>query len=128
MTKRVLRADAVLDVALGLVLLSATWGGLYGALGLPHPEPELFTQVAGGLLVSFGYLLWIAPRETHLAYAVSLTAAFANALGAVVLFVWLVGGHVDGALLWALVPVLGAFAVLESRIAARSVAMLLPPD
>ena len=57
MTKRVLRADAILDVAPGLVLLAATWGGLFDALDLPHPEPELFTQVAGGLLLAFGYLL-----------------------------------------------------------------------
>ena len=128
MTTRVLRADAVLDVALGFVLLAATWGGLYDALDLPHPEPELFTQVAGGLLLAFGYLLWLAPRDVNLTQAVSLTAAFANALGAVVLIVWLVGGHVDGVLLWALVPVLAAFAALEARIASRSVAMLLPPD
>jgi hypothetical protein len=127
-TNRVLRADAVLDVALGFVLLAATWGGLYDALGLPHPEPELFTQVAGGLLLAFGYLLWIAPRETSLTQAVSLTAAFANGLGAVVLLVWLAGGYVDSVLLWALVPVLTAFAVLEARIASRSVALLLPPD
>jgi hypothetical protein len=127
-TTRVLRADAILDVALGFVLLAATWGGLYDALDLPHPEPELFTQVAGGLLLAFGYLLWIAPRDASLTQAVSFTAAFANALGTVVLLVWLAGGYVDGILLWALVPVLAAFAVLEARIASRSVPMLLPPD
>ena len=37
-----LRARALLDVALGVLLLAATWDGLYDALGLPLPRPELY--------------------------------------------------------------------------------------
>ena len=129
----VLRADAVLDVALGALLLLATWDALYDAVDLPRADPALYAQVAGGLLVAFGYLLWIAPRESHLTRGVAAAAAVANAAGAVILAAWLLVGELDvGALGTALLAVLAVFlalfAVAEALVASRSVAMLLPPD
>ena len=129
----VLRADAVLDLALGLVLLLATWDGLYAALDLPHAEPGFFAQLAGGLLVAFSYLLWIAPRDVRLSRAVSAAAAVANAAGVLLIAAWLALGelHVEGlgtVLLAAIAVVLALFAVLEGRIASRNVASLLIQD
>ena len=110
--RAVLRADAIFDLVVGVLLLSATWDGLFSALDLPHTEPELWMQVAGGLLVTFGYLLWIAPREPHLAHAVLGAAAFANGLAAVLLPLWILFGELDvGALGTALLFVLGKGAI-----------------
>ena len=131
--RTVLRADAIFDVLVGVLLLSATWDGLFAALDLPQAEPELWTNVAGGLLIAFGYLLWIAPREPHTTSAVAAAAAFANGLGALVLPLWLLFGDLDvGALgttlLLLVTAILAFFAVAEGYLASRSVAILLPPD
>ena len=128
-----LRADAILHLALGLVLLSSTWDALFDKLDLPRAEPEIFTQIAGGLLVAVGYLLWIAPRDVRLAYAVALTAAVANAAGALFVAAWLLFaelgiGRLGTTLLSFVAVIVTVFAALEARIAARSVAGLLPPD
>jgi hypothetical protein len=123
-----LRARALLDVALGLLLLAATWDGLYDALGLPLPRPELYAQIAGAALLGFAYLLWISPRNDNLTPAVALAAAIGNALSAVILLVWLVRGDVDGFLLWLFVPVCAVSATIEGAIASRRVAMLVPGD
>ena len=131
--RAVLRADAIFDLVVGVLLLSATWDGLFSALDLPHTEPELWMQVAGGLLVTFGYLLWIAPREPHLAHAVLGAAAFANGLAAVLLPLWILFGELDvgalgTALLVAVSALLAFFAIVQGYLASRNVAILLPPD
>ncbi len=79
-------------------------------------------------MLALSYLLWIAPRSARLTHAVALAVAFADALAAIVLLAWLLRGDVDGALLWALVPLSAAAAVVEGVIASRSVAMLVPGD
>jgi hypothetical protein len=122
------RARAVLDLALGVLLLGATWDALYDALDLPLPRPELYAQLAGTALIAFAYLLWIAPRNDNLLRAVALAAAIGNALATVVLLVWLVRGDVDGVLLWLFVPICAVSAVIEATVASRSVAMLVPGD
>ena len=131
---RVLRAHALFAAALGVLLVTSTWEGLFNALDLPRGEPELFAQVAGALFLAFGYLLWIAPRDVRLTHAVAAAAAFASGFGAIVVAAWLVAGDLPGvgdagkAALAALAAVLAAFAVVEAMIASRNVAMLLPPD
>jgi hypothetical protein len=127
-TRLALRANAAFGLLLGLVLLAATWDGLFDALRLPHPEPEVYAQLAGALLAAFAYLLWIAPRDTRLTQGVAAAMAIANGLAAAVLFVWLLNGSVEGALLWLLVPLLSMFALAEAWIASRSAAMLMPGD
>ena len=129
----VVRANSLFDLALGALLLSSSWEGLFAALDLPSGEPELWTHVAGALLVGFAYLLWIAPREPHLANGVVGAAALANGLGAIVIPVWLVFGELrtgglGTALLLAAAIALAAFAAAEAFLASRSVAILLPPD
>ncbi len=133
MRDRVLRADALVDIVLGLVLLLAPWDGLYRTLDLPRPEPELFAQLAGALLVAFAYLLWLAPRDETLTLVVAAAAALANATAVVLVGGWLVAGDLDvggrGTTLLASVAVLVAlFAALEAAIASRRIAILLPPD
>ena len=129
----VLRTDAVLYAGVGVLLLAASWDGLFGALDLPHPQPALWTQLAGALLVALGYLFWISPRDVRLAHAIALAGAVANGLGTVILVAWLVFGELDvGGLGTTLLSLTAAacavFAVAEGRIASRSVAMLMPPD
>ena len=129
----ILRADAIFDFAVGLLLLLSPWKALFDALDLPHAEPELFVQVAGGLLVAFAYLLWLGPRDEALAQVVSAPAALANAAGAVVLAGWLLVGDLDtGALgttlLTLTTALLAFFAVAEARIASTRVNVLLIRD
>ena len=122
---RVFRADAVFDAVVGVLLLSATWDGLYAALDLPHATPELLVQLAGVLLVGFAYLLWFAPEGRELGRRVAVAAALANGASVVVLVVWLVNGELGigtlGKTLLALVAAaLALFAVLEALIAVRT--------
>lgn len=131
--RTVLRADAILYALFGVLLLAASWEALFDALDLPHPQPALWTQIAGTLLLALAYLLWISPRDVRLAHAVALAAAFANAVAAVVVVAWLAFGELDvGALGTALLALIAlacaAFAIAEGMIASRSVAMLMPQD
>jgi hypothetical protein len=123
-----LRADAVLLVAVALLLLASTWTELYETLDLPVADPELYAQLAGAVMLAVAYLLWIAPRDVRLTQAVAASASLGNGLSAAILLVWLATDNADGVLLWAFVPVLAAFSAVEAWIAARNVAMLLPPD
>jgi hypothetical protein len=123
-----LRSDSLLLFLVSMLLLASTWTALYDALGLPLPEPELYAQLAGAVMLAVAYLLWIAPRDVRLTQAVAASAALGNALSAAILLVWLGTDRVDSVLLWLFVPVLAAFAAVEAWIAARSVAVLLPPD
>jgi hypothetical protein len=123
-----LRGDAVLLFAVALLLLAATWTELYETLDLPVADPELYAQLAGAVMLAVAYLLWIAPRDVRLTQAVAASASLGNGLSAAILLVWLATDNVDGVLLWAFVPVLAAFSAVEAWIAARNVAMLLPPD
>jgi hypothetical protein len=87
---RVLRLDAVLTAAFGVLLILGTWDGLYEALDLPHLGPALLTQLGGAGLLGLAYLLWIANRNLEMARAISLTAAVVNALSAVIIAAWLI--------------------------------------
>ena len=92
---QVLRIDAVIDLGLGLLLLSGTWNGLYDALDLPKAEPALLAQIGGALLIAFAYLLWVAPAGTDTSRRVAEAAAIANGLGAAVILAWLVFTDLD---------------------------------
>lgn len=88
----VMRADALFDLLLGGLLFVATWNGLYDLLRLPIAQPEVFTQAAGAVLIGFAYILSQAPDEPALLRPIAIGAAIANALGAFVVFVWIVTG------------------------------------
>jgi hypothetical protein len=121
--RQVLRANAVFDFAVGLLLLTGTWDGLWDALDLPQGQPALFVQVGGAALLGLAYLLWQSADQPSLRARVSHAAAGADGLAAVIVLVWLVTGelpdYVDAfgtILLIALVVVLGVFAVLKAGI------------
>jgi hypothetical protein len=122
--RQVLQANAVFDLAAGLLLLTGTWDGLWDALDLPQAQPALFVQVGGAALLGWAYVLWRAADEPPLRAPVALAAAVADGLGALVVVIWLVTGELPNdvdalgtILLIALVVVLGAFAVLKARVA-----------
>src|SRR5919201_6647900 len=56
--KAVIRADAVFEVALGIVLLV---GAAADGLAFPHPVGRVAVAVCGGTLVLLGAVLWRAP-------------------------------------------------------------------
>jgi hypothetical protein len=121
--RQVLLANAVFDLAAGLLLLTGTWDGLWDALDLPQGQPALFVQVGGAALLGWAYVLWRAADEPPMRAPVALAAAVADGLAALVVVIWLVTGElpddVDALgtiLLIALVVVLGAFAALKARI------------
>lgn len=122
--RQVLLANAVFDVAAGLLLLAGTWDGLWDALDLPQGQPALFVQLGGAALVGWAYLLWRAAEEPPLRAAVARAAMGADALGALIVLVWLVTGglpdDVDALgtiLLVLLVVLLGVSAVLKAEVA-----------
>ena len=120
LSRNALRADAIFDALMGALLILAPSRGLYERLDLPSARPELFTQLAGGLLLAFALLLWEAPEKRLVAEAVGRAACIANALGVVILPLWLLSGEVDigvqgKSLLWAVTVILAAFAILEAR-------------
>jgi hypothetical protein len=132
-TKILLRTNAVVDLALGIVLLLGTWDELYSTLHLPPADEPFYAQVAGSFAVAVAYLLWVAHRNGSLLAATSLAAGVAHLLASGVAVAWLVdgkmglSGHQDLALA-GLATVFLAFAVAELAHARRSVAVLLPPD
>lgn len=89
-TGRIFRLDAVATAALGVLLLLGTWDGLYRTLDLPHTGPAMFAQFGGALLIAFAYLLWVAPDSEVLVRAVGRAAALGDALGAVLVALWLI--------------------------------------
>lgn len=119
--RRVLRADAILDVGLGTFLLLGAWDGLYAVVGLPAPEPAIFAEIGGVLLFGFAYLLWVAPDYAVLARRIAEAAAMANGLAAALIALWLASRPDDVELLgWvlmgALTAALAVLAWLEARI------------
>jgi hypothetical protein len=121
--RTVLRANALLEFVVALVLLTGTWDGLWDALDLPQARPALFAQLGGAALFGLAYLLWQAADEPLLRARVAHAAAGVDGLAAVIVLIWLVTGElpddVDALgtiLLIALVVALAAFAVLKAGI------------
>lgn len=56
--RTVVRADAVFEAALGVLLVGAAAAGWLGAGDFPHPVGVAVIAAAGGLLLLLGVLLW----------------------------------------------------------------------
>jgi hypothetical protein len=95
--RTVLRVDAVLKVALGVLLVLDTWDGAYQRLDLPQALPALLAQIGGVVFVSRGYLLWRAAAGTvELRRAAATTGVMANAGSAAIIAAWLIfRGKID---------------------------------
>jgi hypothetical protein len=93
-TQIIFRLDAIFDFSFGLLLLLAPFiGGVFHALDLPAPQPEIYMQLAGGLLLVCAYLLWISTGNPSLARPVALSIGLVNALGVVLLPAWVFFGN-----------------------------------
>ena len=116
----ILRADAIFDAVMGILLLLAPSHRIYEALDLPIATPEIFTQVAGVFAITFAILLWEAPTHAVLERAVGRAACLANALGLLVIPLWIVSGDLGidlrgKILLWAIAAIVGVFCLGEGR-------------
>lgn len=124
-TRTIFRADAIFDSAFGVLLLLAPWvGDVFNALDLPNPEPEIYTQMAGGLLLMCGYLLRAATRIPAVAKTVALAVGGINVLAIPLLLGWVFSGELGtGALgdviLIVVSALLAMFAFAELRYATR---------
>jgi hypothetical protein len=85
-----LRAAALVTLAIGGVLLLGTWDGLYEALDLPQGLPALSTQLGGAAMVATAYLLWAAASRPELAPTAAFSGAIALGGGALVIAAWLI--------------------------------------
>jgi hypothetical protein len=94
-TRRILRADAVARLVLGLLLVLGSWDGLYDALDLPQAKPALFPQLGGLALLFLAYVLWAASDLATLARSIALGAAVVNSLTALLLVVWMLFRDLD---------------------------------
>jgi hypothetical protein len=115
-----LRINAAFFLVFGGLLLLAPTTDLYESLGLPVAEPEVYAQLAGGAMLVIALLLWEAPVDPVLERHVGRAAAMANALTALVLFLWLVTGEIDAerggqVILGAAAVISAAFAAIELR-------------
>ena len=84
-----LRVNATIDTVLGVVLLAATWNGLYEELDSIGPVPYIWAQLAGGLLLGFAYLTWRASRDPDRARDLIQVLSVLNIAGFVVIGIWL---------------------------------------
>ena len=118
---QILRADAVFDVVVAVVLLFGTWDGLYETLNLPQARPALLVQLGGATVLGLAYLLWVAGDDERLRRPVALGAAIANGLSAVLILIWLLfrdlGLETTGTvLLFVVAAVLAGFAAVQAQI------------
>jgi Na+-transporting NADH:ubiquinone oxidoreductase subunit NqrB len=85
----VLRINAIIDVVVGVVLLAATWDGLYEELDTVGPVPWIWAQIAGGLLLGFAYLTWRAADDPAAARPLVQVLSILNIGGFALIAVWL---------------------------------------
>lgn len=81
----VVRADALFEAALGVLLTAGAAVGWLGAGDFPHPVGAAVVAVAGGLLLLLGGVLWQSGIELR-------ALAAGNAATAIAGIVWLVLG------------------------------------
>jgi len=120
------RSDAVLDFGFGVLAFVAPWAdALFALLDLANPQPALFTQFAGILLIGYAYLLWITPDHPQVARHVGLVVGIVNVVGVVAILGWLLSGQLGIGMLGTVIllvvcSLLIMFAVMELRYARRT--------
>ncbi len=86
----ILRLASAVALLIGVLLLVASWDGLYEALDLPQPIPALTAQVGGAALLGLAYLLWTSATRPELAGVAAGAGAIAQGAGALVIAAWLI--------------------------------------
>lgn len=86
-TRRLLRADALFEIALGAPLLVASASGRDRALGLPPPATRAVVGAFGGVLLPFAGALWWESADPGRTRVRALAAV--NALTGVTFASWL---------------------------------------
>jgi drug/metabolite transporter (DMT)-like permease len=114
-----LAADALVDALLGALLLFFPQS-LVDALGVPAPDPAIYANLAGAVLIGFAFLLARTIQRPEAGRTVMEAVIVANALSAVVLVIWLTaldnGATATGkAVLGVVAASLAALAALHAR-------------
>ncbi|MGL6155730.1 MAG: hypothetical protein ACRC1O_03890, partial [Ralstonia mannitolilytica] len=74
----VLFLDAAVALCVGLVLLASPMTSIFGALQLPQPDPAMYGQLLGVVLVGLAWLLWYATVNGQLTSAVAQVIGHVN--------------------------------------------------
>jgi len=78
----IVKADAVVELTLGALLVVGAAAGVLASSAFPHPVGRALVVVVGLLLVGFGLALWRTPLAPRV-------LAIGNASTAVLAIVWL---------------------------------------
>ncbi|MEX2267082.1 MAG: hypothetical protein WEA75_00200 [Acidimicrobiia bacterium] len=84
----VLKANALVSLVFGVLMLAATWEDLYAELDIPVPRPWVYAQLLGAVLVGLAYVAWQAARDEGQTRFVARELALMDAIGFVVISVW----------------------------------------
>jgi large-conductance mechanosensitive channel len=85
----VLSVNAVVALALGVVLLAATWTGLFTHLSKFRPSPWIYPQLAGAAFLGLAWMLRSAARAPAGRTTLTQGAAIVNLVAFVCISVWL---------------------------------------
>jgi len=85
----VLTVNAVVALVLGVVLLAATWTGLFTHLSKFRPVPWIYAQLAGAAFLGLAWMLRAAPTDPASRRTLTQGAAIVNLVAFVCISVWL---------------------------------------
>ncbi|GAB3628598.1 hypothetical protein PTE30175_03314 [Pandoraea terrae] len=86
--RTVLFLDAVLNLALGALLIASFWSALYDALQVPVPAPVLYGQLLGVALAGLAWLQFRATVNGQLTVAVASVTGHVSWISGVFILVW----------------------------------------
>jgi hypothetical protein len=89
----VLIVDALMLLGFGVLFLLTPWASLYNALQLVQPQPALFGQVFGVVLLGFAWLAVRAAFDGAMTAAVGRVAGHVDWIAGVLVLVWLIAMH-----------------------------------
>lgn len=85
----VLTVNAVVALVLGVVLLAATWTGLYTHLSKFRPVPWIYPQLGGAAFLGLAWMLRSATRDAGARQALTQGAAIVNLVAFGCIAIWL---------------------------------------
>jgi hypothetical protein len=116
--KTILLVDSIINILVGAVLLGYS-KAVINFFGLPEAEMYFYPNILGALLVGIGIALFIEVKRKGGFIGLGLGGAISiNLTAGIVLFLWLVLGHLNipvqgKIILWILVFMLVGISVLE---------------